>query len=210
MTKITQLAAYVAAKATDLLAIVDNTNTITKRIAVSDLATVIQSIILPSGLIQAHAGGSAPAGWLLCDGSAISRTAYASLFGAIGTTYGTGDGSTTFNIPDLRGRVVAGKDNMNGTAAGRIAAGSGASGINGQTLGASGGSEGHFHWQTVGYDGGSIYIENAGVGSGNTRVLTIDRGAIGFGHSSSASREDGTYSASGVQPTLILNYMIKT
>lgn len=59
------------------------------------------------GLIQ-YAGTTAPSGWLLCDGSAISRTTYASLFAVIGTAYGTGDGSTTFNLPDLRGRVPVG------------------------------------------------------------------------------------------------------
>jgi microcystin-dependent protein len=56
------------------------------------------------------AANTAPTGWLLCNGSAVSRTTYADLFTAIGTTYGVGDGSTTFNIPDLRGRVPVGAD----------------------------------------------------------------------------------------------------
>lgn len=64
---------------------------------------------VPSGAITAYAGASAPTDWLLCDGSAVSRSTYASLFAAIGTTYGAGDGSTTFNLPDLRGRVAVGK-----------------------------------------------------------------------------------------------------
>lgn len=64
---------------------------------------------LPSGTVTAFAGGSAPSDWLLCDGSAVSRSVYADLFSAIGTTYGAGDGSTTFNLPDLRGRAVFGK-----------------------------------------------------------------------------------------------------
>lgn len=54
------------------------------------------------------AGTTAPQGWMLCDGSAVSRTTYAALFAVIGTTYGEGDGETTFNIPDLTGRVVIG------------------------------------------------------------------------------------------------------
>jgi microcystin-dependent protein len=54
--------------------------------------------------------GTAPNGWLLCNGAAVSRTTYADLFAVIGTTFGTGDGSTTFNIPDFRGRVPAGVD----------------------------------------------------------------------------------------------------
>lgn len=58
----------------------------------------------------AGAGGNAPAGWLWCDGRAVSRTTYASLFAAIGTAWGAGDGATTFNLPDLRGRFLRGVD----------------------------------------------------------------------------------------------------
>lgn len=65
--------------------------------------------LVPPGVITQYAGASAPAGWLICDGSAVSRTTYAALFAAIGTTYGIGDGSSTFNLPDLRNRVAAGK-----------------------------------------------------------------------------------------------------
>jgi microcystin-dependent protein len=72
-------------------------------------------------------------------GQAVSRTTYSTLFAAMGTTYGPGDGSTTFNIPDLRGRVIAGKDDMGGSAASRMTTGGG--GINGATLGAAGGNE---------------------------------------------------------------------
>ena len=61
-----------------------------------------------TGSITMYAGATAPDGWLICDGSAVSRTDYAELFNVIGTTYGTGDGSTTFNIPDLQGRVPVG------------------------------------------------------------------------------------------------------
>ena len=62
----------------------------------------------PAGIVMPFAGSVAPNGWLLCDGSAVSRSEYADLFTAIGTTYGAGDGSTTFNVPDLAGRVVIG------------------------------------------------------------------------------------------------------
>lgn len=64
--------------------------------------------LIPIGKIDMYAGSTAPAGWLLCDGSAISRTTYASLFAVIGTTYGTGDGSTTFNVPNLQGKFPIG------------------------------------------------------------------------------------------------------
>lgn len=63
---------------------------------------------MPTGSVIPYAGESAPDGWLLCDGAAVSRTTYAALFAVIGTTFGSGDGSTTFNLPDLRGRVAVG------------------------------------------------------------------------------------------------------
>ena len=62
----------------------------------------------PVGSIQAYGGSSAPWGWLLCQGQAISRTTYAELFNVIGTSFGEGDGSTTFNIPDMRESVPKG------------------------------------------------------------------------------------------------------
>lgn len=64
----------------------------------------------PSGVINMWATSSAPTGWLLCDGTAVSRTVYASLFAVLGTTYGVGDGSTTFNLPNFKGRVPVGLD----------------------------------------------------------------------------------------------------
>jgi microcystin-dependent protein len=76
---------------------------------------------LPPGSVQMYAGASAPTGWLLCDASAVSRTTYAALFAIISTTYGVGDGSTTFNVPDMRGRVPVGV----GTGTGDGASGTG-------------------------------------------------------------------------------------
>ena len=66
---------------------------------------------LPIGTINCFGGSVAPTGWLICDGSAISRTIYSELFSVIGTTYGTGDGSTTFNLPDYRGKIGVGYSN---------------------------------------------------------------------------------------------------
>jgi len=77
----------------------------------------IALLTLPAGSLIDYAGTVEPSGWLLCDGRAVSRTAYASLFSALGTSYGVGDGSTTFNIPDFRGRFARYMDNM-GTAQG--------------------------------------------------------------------------------------------
>lgn len=95
----------------------------------------------PIASILDFAGSSAPSFWLLCFGQAISRTTYSALFGVIGTTYGPGDGSTTFNVPDLRGRVTAGVDNMGGVAAGRLTVTY--FGGNASILGTTGGLESH-------------------------------------------------------------------
>src|SRR5947209_3792877 len=64
---------------------------------------------VPTGSLLPFAGTAAPTGYLLCDGSAVSRTTEAALFAVIGTAYGKGDGSTTFNLPDMRGRAAFGK-----------------------------------------------------------------------------------------------------
>ena len=156
----------------------------------------------PSGAMSAYAGASAPSGWLFCYGQTVSRTNYAALFLAIGTTYGAGDGSTTFGLPDIRGRVIAGKDNMGGTAASRLT-----SPVAGSTLGASGGSQSHTlsatempaHTHginaTVSYDGFA------------PTALTITNGYPTPTNTASA----GSGAAhNNVQPTFIANYIIKT
>lgn len=70
------------------------------------------SALLPSGIILPYGGATPPTGWLFCNGQSVNRTTYAGLFSAIGTAHGSGDGSTTFNVPDLRGRFVRGTDTM--------------------------------------------------------------------------------------------------
>lgn len=106
-------------------------------------ATNRASLLAYPGTLVPYAGTTAPStvGALLCAGQAISRTTYAKLFAAVGTTWGIGNGSTTFNIPDLRGRVVAGQDDMGGTSANRLTGLTG--GLNGDVLGSTGGAEGH-------------------------------------------------------------------
>lgn len=64
----------------------------------------------PAGVVMPYAGSNSPSGYLLCDGAAVSRTTYAALFAVISTNYGAGDGTTTFNVPNLKGRVPAGLD----------------------------------------------------------------------------------------------------
>ena len=82
------------------------------------LAGLIASAI-PSGAVLYFAGQTAPSGWLKANGAAVSRSTYAALFAAIGTTYGTGDGRSTFNLPDLRGEFVRGWDDGRGVDNGR-------------------------------------------------------------------------------------------
>ena len=81
----------------------------------SENATTIINIASPTGAVTAFAASNPPTGWLECDGSAVSRTTYADLFAVIGTSFGVGDASTTFNLPDLRGEFIRGWDNGKGT-----------------------------------------------------------------------------------------------
>lgn len=84
----------------------------TQRMKIGDGATAWTSLqylsLEPPGKVVEFAMVTAPAGYLACDGAAVSRTTYAALFSAIGTTWGVGDGSTTFNLPDLRGAITRG------------------------------------------------------------------------------------------------------
>jgi microcystin-dependent protein len=86
--------------------------------ALQGQVTTLQSQLagagVPAGTIIAYGGPVVPSGWLLCDGSAVSRTMYANLFTAVGTVSGSGDGASTFNLPDLRGRFLRGVDGMAG------------------------------------------------------------------------------------------------
>lgn len=154
----------------------------------------------PVGIIQAYPGSSAPDGWLMCYGQAVSRTTYAALFSVCGTIYGSGDGSTTFNVPDLRGRVIAGKDNMGGTSADRLTGLSG--GIDGDTLANTGGGQTHTHTFS---DSATTSTRNdqglGGSGSGSTIFGTTS-------HSHSVTVSGTTSSNSSIQPTIILNYII--
>lgn len=199
MPKISALPPITTTDNLDELPVVDDSTSTTKKLTLSDL----KAIFSPVGTVIDYAGLTEPTGWLFCYGQAISRTTYADLFAVLSTTYGVGDGSTTFNLPDLRGRVVAGQDDMGGTSANRLTGASG--GVNGDTLGGSGGSETHTltstempnHLHTFGPTGSS--------------------GSFGMVDSVSASssglRNTGSAGSGGahnnVQPTFILNKVIK-
>lgn len=79
-----------------------------KKLANTEFIQALANILVPTGCVQAFAGSTTPQGWLLCDGSAVSRTTYANLYAVIGTSYGAGDGSTTFNLPNLVDKFVEG------------------------------------------------------------------------------------------------------
>lgn len=148
----------------------------------------------PAGIIAPFAGSTVPYGWMLCAGQAVSRTAYPALFAAIGTTYGTGDGSTTFNLPDLRGRVPAGLDNMNGTDAARLDWAN--------TLGTTGGEQKHTmttaelvaHTHTT---QSPVNFAGSGALQGTQAVAQGTTGSTG-----------STTPFNVMQPTILLNYII--
>lgn len=84
-----------------------------------EIDSFIAATILPVGAVLFFAMNTSPSGYLVCNGSAVSRTAFATLFARIGTVYGDGDGSTTFNLPDLRGEFIRGFDSGRGIDSGR-------------------------------------------------------------------------------------------
>jgi microcystin-dependent protein len=92
---------------------------LTDGVTLAQVQALIAGLGTPAGIVDMYAGASAPVGWLLCHGQAVSRTTYAALFAAISTTFGAGDGSTTFNLPDVRGEFIRGLDSGRGVDAGR-------------------------------------------------------------------------------------------
>lgn len=139
----------------------------------------------PAGLIEAYGGTSAPVGYLLCDGSAISRTTYANLFGIIGTSFGVGDGSTTFNIPDMRGYFPFGK----------------ATAGTGSTLGTTFGAIDHVH---------SVNPPNTTTGAPSATIATTN--LTGTGPSATHTHDvdiSAFNSASANPPGMPLNFLIK-
>jgi microcystin-dependent protein len=150
--------------------------------------TVAQLVTLGAlnyGEMRDYAGTTAPTGWLLADGSAVSRTTYASLFAVVGTTYGAGNGTTTFNIPDMRGRVSA----MPPGASGRLSTAY-SGGMNSIALGGTGGEEAH--------------ALTSGEISGNTSFTP------NLGDFFTYDKESEADPHNNVQPTLLLNKIIFT
>lgn len=159
---------------------------------------------LPPGVVMPYAAATAPTGWLLCYGQAVSRATYAALFDVIGTTYGAGNGSTTFNLPDMRGRVPAGKDNMGGVAANRLT-------TIANNLGTAGGAE--EHTLTVGQmpsHSHAIRFKNAGTAGSGSGLMRSNAGSDDGGSQAFADATGTGGAHNNVQPSLVLSYIIKT
>jgi microcystin-dependent protein len=164
-------------------------------------------IIIPPGAASIYFGASAPTGWLFCDGSAVSRTTYAALFTAIGTTWGVGNGTTTFNLPDLRGRIPMGSGS--GTRDGESGSGviTGGTALSSRSLGAWGGAE-------------SVALAEANNGPHTHTFTTAADGSgagslIGQFYDNTPSTSQTTSSSgsgtphANVQPFLVVNVIIK-
>lgn len=190
-----------------------------KKITVQAILDAVVTLVNDGRLAQTAdlkptALATATTGWLLCRGQAVSRTTYAALFSAIGTDYGSGDGSTTFNLPDLQGTVIAG---VEATATRLTAAGCG---IDGATRGARGGSQfmqqhthtvtdpGHTHSVSVKEQlagGSSVFHLTDTSGAGINETLTAASATTGI-----TIANAGTGTSQNVQPTIMLNWLIKT
>lgn len=185
---------------------------------------------VPIGGVIAYAGGSPPVGYLNCDGSAVSRSVFAPLFSTIGTTYGSGDGATTFNLPDLRGRVVAGLDTLGGVAANRLTYG--VSSVDGATMGASGGdqwSQSHNHGlndpqhrhddapegHTHGTDARTWPTPGGSLSGGGSFAVDLPYATIAAAHVNIVPNSTGITinswgngSSENVQPTIVMGWCI--
>lgn len=169
----------------------------------------------PAGVILPFGGATAPSGFLACDGSAVSRTTYAKLFSAIGTGWGTGDGTTTFNVPDLRGRALIGA----GTGSGLSARTLGTQNIGEETHilstgempshnhgGATGGqSADHVHGYTAPAAAGF-----AATGVDGSAATSANTGGTSNDHTHSIASQGGGAAFNVMQPSAVVNWIIKT
>lgn len=156
-------------------------------------AGIVAATPPPTGFMVAYAGGSAPIGWLLCDGSAVSRATYAALFALIATTYGVGNGSTTFNLPDLRGRTA-------------IGSGTG-SGLTARTLAQTMGEENH-QLSTAELPAHTHTLQKTGTTANSTAGVASELWQAGaFSGTTGFQGSDTPHN--NMQPSVALNFIIK-
>ena len=188
----------------------------------SKLASAAISSIMPSGVVMPYAGSEAPNGFLFCAGQSLVVADYEDLQDEIGYTYGGSGANCT--LPDLRGRVVAGKDNMITPSQENLTNKDG--GIDGDTLGATGGHEEHLLLSTQ--SGVPAHVHDVFSAGAVTTALTAEESVQrleheGQGHSTIVTDQlgldgqtgnndtaDASSAHNNVQPTIILNYIIKT
>lgn len=178
---------------------------------------VYRNQFLP-GIIRMYGGSTAPEGYLTCDGSAVSRNKYPDLFGVIGTTFGAGDGSTTFNVPDLRGRTAIGSGTGTGGGSSGAAgtAPSGGSALTARSIGAWVGAEthtlsaaesglpAHRHAQGQPTAGGSLAVAG---GAAGTAIVT---NAIGSRYDTAdVAAAAASQGHNNVQPAVVVQFIIK-
>ena len=158
-------------------------DTNTDNIRVHDGSTAGGFEVIPSGTILPFGGSSVPGNFLICDGTNVSRTTYARLFAVIGTAYGTGDGSSTFGLPDLQDRVPLGKGSNNNTLGTETGSVAGSSVITNATSNTGTGNTG-----------------TGNTGTGTTGTGTTGTGTTGTGTSGSTtnslSKTTGTFASS--------------
>ena len=141
---------------------------------IADARNILVGSVTPTGTVSPFVGTTAPTGHLSCDGSVVSRTTYSALFAVIGTSHGEGDGSTTFHLPDYRGRFLRGTDESAGRdpdAGSRTAANTG--GNSGDAVGAVQGDVFQGHWHQAANN--TLVIRNiagSGGGQGGSSVLS--------------------------------------
>ena len=180
--------AFSPSSAADFSAPVSGSKLSAVMVMLSKWRNYISRALVPTGTVLAFAGSSAPSGFLLCDGRAVSRTTYTSLFSVIGTTYGSGDGSTTFNLPDMRGRVAVGSDANLGAAAGV------------QSVSLTAAQNGpHNHTTLIDYKN----LMGTQEGSNSFQVRQEPAGAVTTGSSGNGAAHENR------QPSLYLNQIIK-
>lgn len=153
---------------------------------------------IPPGTLHPWPTETFPEGYLLCNGAAVSRTTYPNLFTVIGTTYGAGDGATTFNLPDLRGRFPLGKDDMGGASANRVTDGQA------DVLGGFGGEENHMLTIAEMPSHSHSYVAASHSGSGMNFNGSGD-GVVG----STTGATGGGQAHNNMPPYMTLNYIIK-